>query len=275
MSAAPAPGSPYAKTYQFSEDWLTTEDRLPAWNRYLKPLAARPIHYLEVGIYEGRSMLWMLENVLRHPESTATGVDILITQRYLDNLALSGACAKVRTLKGRSQEVLHVLPKESFDLIYIDGSHLARDVMVDAALAFELLKPGGILMFDDYQWFPGWPDELRPHSAIDAFITLYRPELKVLHREYQLFVQKQAHPCTGKSRATPVGGYCYHWVSGKLFRQSDAREEPLTAGEKEIVEAIARSAPFGETDPAPPAALRARGDFQALNRRLNLVADRR
>ena len=38
----------------------------------------------------------------------------------------------------------------NFDLIYIDASHYAPDVLSDAVLAFKLLKPGGILIFDDY-----------------------------------------------------------------------------------------------------------------------------
>ncbi len=33
-------------------------------------------------------------------------------------------------------------------VIYVDGSHKARDVIADAVLAWALLRPGGILIFD-------------------------------------------------------------------------------------------------------------------------------
>jgi predicted O-methyltransferase YrrM len=39
--------------------------------------------------------------------------------------------------------------KEYFDLIYVDGSHHTDDVIVDAIKSFELLKIGGIIIFDD------------------------------------------------------------------------------------------------------------------------------
>ena len=32
--------------------------------------------------------------------------------------------------------------------MYIDGSHAARDVISDAVLAWALLRPGGVLIFD-------------------------------------------------------------------------------------------------------------------------------
>ena len=38
---------------------------------------------------------------------------------------------------------------QKYDIIYIDGSHEARDVLEDAVLAYRLLKIGGLLIFDD------------------------------------------------------------------------------------------------------------------------------
>ena len=37
----------------------------------------------------------------------------------------------------------------SFDLIYVDGSHLFEDAFLDAYFAVRLLRPGGIVLFDD------------------------------------------------------------------------------------------------------------------------------
>lgn len=83
--------------------------------------------------------------------------------------------------KGRSDEMLAQLLVQGargyFDLVYIDGSHEAPDVLADAVLAFRLLRTGGVMIFDDYLWaeaLPGGVDPIRcPKPAIDAFLNLY------------------------------------------------------------------------------------------------------
>src|SRR3569833_1304297 len=48
------------------------------------------------------------------------------------------------------------LPDASLDLIYIDGSHHYVDVTRDCAVAREKIKPGGILIFNDYIIWSHW-----------------------------------------------------------------------------------------------------------------------
>ena len=73
----PEPTKHYLKKYEFSTDWFTNQNRIPLWEKMLRPFKGKPdIHYLEVGVYEGRSAIWMLENILTHPSSTLTGIDI-------------------------------------------------------------------------------------------------------------------------------------------------------------------------------------------------------
>jgi hypothetical protein len=38
-------------------------------------MAGRPVNFLELGSYEGRSTVWMLESLLTHPQSHITCVD--------------------------------------------------------------------------------------------------------------------------------------------------------------------------------------------------------
>jgi len=263
---------PQGKDYQFKfGDYFSTENRLDWWNEHLKPLASKPINYLEVGIYEGRSMLWMLDNVLKHPDSTATGIDVLIREHYMENLVRSGACERVTNLRGRSQDLLHTLPKGHFHVVYIDGSHLGQDVLVDAVLSFELLKVGGLMIFDDHKWYTDWASDIRPGVAIDSFVTMYRHQLELVHRGYQLVVRKREHPCAfNRYRYSPVGSYCYQWVTNELVKQSDRTAVTLLPGEKEIIEEIARSAPFGEINLVINDAMRSRPDFQSLNKRLGI-----
>ena len=84
---------------------------------------------------------------------------------------------------------------EYFDWIYVDGSHEAPDVLADAVLAFMLLRPGGLLVFDDYLW--AMPDApvadfyQLPKPAIDAFVNINQRKLDiVLAPLYQLYVRK-------------------------------------------------------------------------------------
>jgi hypothetical protein len=55
----------------------------------------------------------------------------------------------------------------------IDGCHWTANVLEDAVLAFPLLKPAGIMAFDDYLWDdPECNQEGRPKEAVDAFLAI-------------------------------------------------------------------------------------------------------
>lgn len=79
-----------------------------------------------------------------------------------------------------------------FDVIYIDGCHEPAAVLCDACQAWMLLKPGGVLIFDDYAWHlvSQRPARTSPKAAIDAFLETYSMQLIVLELDYQCIVQK-------------------------------------------------------------------------------------
>jgi predicted O-methyltransferase YrrM len=185
----------YRGAYEFSSDWFTSN--LPVWQRALAPYAGRRgLRYLEVGVFEGRSVLWMLENVLTDPGARATVIDPFegdLKGRFLANLRKSGQERKVTVIVGYSQIELRGQPLASYDIAYIDGSHSADDVLEDAVLTFRLLKPGGLLIFDDYAWRPG-SDRVKdwPGPGLDAFHTLYGRHFEVVHVGYQLILRRRS-----------------------------------------------------------------------------------
>jgi hypothetical protein len=77
-----------------------------------------------------------------------------------------------------------------YDLIYLDGSHFCDDVLIDAIKAFELLKFGGLLIFDDYLWRYYKSDIENPASAINLFLKLKFGCYKICLISYQLIIQK-------------------------------------------------------------------------------------
>ena len=157
------------------------------------------MEFLEIGCFEGRTTLWLLENVLTDPSSRITVIDTFegspefvsldippdFKDRFLGNVAAHRDRVKVQEAK--SQEILPTLTDE-FDFVFIDGSHKADDVWQDAILVWPLLKSGGVLVFDDYLWGDGSSDTPRP--AVDRFLVEYADELTIYRHDYHCAVVK-------------------------------------------------------------------------------------
>jgi hypothetical protein len=204
------PKSPYV----FTEGWflLTSSD----WEHHLKEFKGKPnVHALEIGTFEGFSAIWQLENILTDPTSTITCIDIFYDKAYENrfdkNIRATGIPNKVKKLKGSSEKMLRGLNLEQYDYIYIDGSHMPKWVLSDAVLSWDLLKKGGLMIFDDYKYIEEKPPQSRPtgidfldnyiwkirkretHSpkpAIDAFLEIFGPYLEVFSKKFQVVVKK-------------------------------------------------------------------------------------
>ncbi|MBI4549387.1 MAG: class I SAM-dependent methyltransferase [Candidatus Omnitrophica bacterium] len=223
------------KAYQFSTNWVS--DRTPVWQTVLGPFKGKPgLQYLEIGVFEGRSAIWMMENILTHPSARMTVVDLFpddLKDRFVRNLNLSGFQDRTRIVTGLSQAALRSLPFENYDIIYVDGSHKARDVLSDAVLSWPLLKKEGILIFDDYSLNRGrYPADHGPALAIDAFLSAYRDELQVISEGIQLVVKKIDNPCHDiQTGCSPVGHYLYFWDEGVLSDFSGGKFTALSRQE--------------------------------------------
>jgi predicted O-methyltransferase YrrM len=201
--------------YQFTSDWFSAHK--PIWNQLINQFG--PSRILEIGSYEGRSTCYLIEFCGKDRPvdiycvdswEGGAGYDPSVTmsdveQRFDSNIAIaarqSANPVNIFKLKKRSNLALAELLSEyrgpTFDLIYIDGSHEATDVMTDAVMAFPLLHVGGLLVFDDYLWQMGpteQKDTLRaPKLGIDAFVNLFARKLNIFQAPlYQLYTQKVA-----------------------------------------------------------------------------------
>lgn len=182
--------------YEFTSDWFT--NRLITWQDLVLPnLPNTQRRVLELGSYEGRSACWFLDNVIRAGTTDElVCVDhwpgTMIVNEVLFDKNTAGRATKIK------QDVKACLPvlaqqKQRFDIIYIDADHDARDTLYAGVLCWEMLNPGGIMIFDDYLWKPEdrFTGITPPGIGIDAFLNTYALELSILHKQYQVFVEKR------------------------------------------------------------------------------------
>lgn len=211
MSSASDPAS---ENYEFSCDWLSSN--IPVWQQITDHLKPRKI--LEVGAYEGGSTCWLITTCSAHHSIELHAVDTwdggeehqgldmsVIRKRFVRNVQLAQSRAGnpvtlVEHVMQSDDALLKILNEHgagSFDLIYIDGSHRAPDVIIDAILGFKLLRSQGVMIFDDYPWKTdagGTENPLNsPKMAIDAFTTLFAQQLDIVQRVplYQFIVKKR------------------------------------------------------------------------------------
>ena len=180
--------------YEFTQDW--TKANIHIWRDVLRPFIDVPAHFLEIGSFEGRSTTWFLDNILTHPEAHITCVETFggsiehaqldlseLEQRFDRNIARHAG--KITKAKGHSRFLLRQLPIGSFDFAYVDGSHEAPDVLMDAMLVWDLVKPGSMVMFDDYR---GGTPGVR--HAVNAFMDCMTGRYELVRQEYSVTLAK-------------------------------------------------------------------------------------
>jgi len=194
------------KNMSFQYNWFEISARDNFKKHLIKYKGLPELSFLEIGSFEGMATLWLLENILTHPTSKIICIDTFessnehkalninttnIESRFMDNIKQYRD--KVTILKGKSQEIIRTFPiSNNFDFVYIDGSHIAPDVLEDTILAFRLLKENGIIIFDDYEWRVGTDEIEMPKIAIDCFLNIFKKELNVLEKGYQVIIEKKS-----------------------------------------------------------------------------------
>jgi predicted O-methyltransferase YrrM len=179
---------------------------IPSWEPVMRELDGRGARLLEIGSFEGMSaafLLWRLpdaritciDTFAGGPSFAVRGADVSGLEATFDrNLRLVGD--RVRKLVGDSGHVLRELLEtgERFDLVFVDGSDLALDVLVDACLSWQLLAPGGFMIFDNYRWRSPLGEDrlLQPAPAIDAFLDLVSDHCELVRKEKQAIVRRLA-----------------------------------------------------------------------------------
>jgi len=165
-------------TPQFTRQWFHKQGLQP-WSDHLLP-RGKISRYLEIGVWEGASIHWAVENLLL-PDGMAIGLDNWATHagyknaapRNVDHYKTRLAAAKKMAfsnlspwMSGNPGPVVELVETDSFsglvqffhkgsewvgttDIAYVDGNHYADYALTDMMLCWRLLRTGGVLVVDD------------------------------------------------------------------------------------------------------------------------------
>lgn len=183
---------------EFTSDWFSYH--IPRWQIWLSRFVGQPnLNFMEIGCYEGRSTIWLLENVLTDSSSKITCLDWFWDQKYhekngraIEEVFYSNTkdyVDKITIRCGKSLDSLLKMQKEKYDFIYIDGSHEQTDLLTDIMLSFRILNSHGIMVMDDY-FYKAQGMEESPDVAIDAFLNVYKNKYKLIYMGCQVAIEK-------------------------------------------------------------------------------------
>ena len=199
---------------KYTVDWFS--NNIPVWNSVFQKyglIGTHFLNFLEIGCFEGRATNYLLENVLTGNDCKIHVVDTFggstnetgmnWDDSYEFNSLYDTFCHNISNHKDRviihRGESRNVLKKDfkdnTFDFVYIDGSHTAPDVLEDAILMHPLLKVGGLVIFDDFGWKD--PNNLdptnSPEMAVNFFYGAYRLKYDIVFQGYQVGLVKKAN----------------------------------------------------------------------------------
>ena len=157
--------------FEFSRKWFRSRNQ-STFSTFLPPQFPpdKPYNMIHIGVFEGADLIWLFQNLLCHEDSRVLAIDPWAATRKLSQEKMDVVYARARrnlkpwhgklTLaRGLSQDVLSMMTDAivrgkniatgEWDLIVIDGDHVADAVYEDAVSALKLCRPGGWLLFDD------------------------------------------------------------------------------------------------------------------------------
>ena len=196
-------------------------ERVKDWRRHIVPYRQEltgQMRLLEIGVYEGGSASWWLDNVLTGPSDRYVGIDpwsikCASPKAFPDTDESRSRMQKIEDVarkrrepygdkvtraKACSQDVFRpdskyrsLCPFRDFHVVYIDGSHKPRDVVTDSVYVWPRVVPGGFVIWDDYRRTEV-PRRIQVHRSIAPFLEIVRDQCDVLWDNNQLGVRKHA-----------------------------------------------------------------------------------
>jgi hypothetical protein len=170
---------------------------------------AKPAIAIDVGVWKGQSVARLSEAMRRvRPDSVLLAIDTFLGSpghwdrtrpdrisdslglvhgwpslywQFLSNMVHTGHAERVVPLPQTSDNAAILVAKLRLrpDLVHIDAAHEYEPVKRDIEIYWKLLRPGGIMVGDDYPW-PG------VKQAADEFAAANKLELEVINPKWIL-----------------------------------------------------------------------------------------
>lgn len=207
----------YPKHFKLpNEESFFFRGHIPLWEEKLSMLKDKPNVCMEIGALYGGASVYILENFCKMEGSHLHIVDLNLNEYMKHN---TDPYENVTIHLGKSEDTLRNFThegktKEFLDFVYIDGNHMSKHVLEDAVNAFYLLKPGGIMVFDDYGLCREHPPHHRPEVGIDAFIYAYQAYLEELNMGWHVMLRRNEYDM--EPRAKEENYYDGKGIIGKI-----------------------------------------------------------
>jgi predicted O-methyltransferase YrrM len=127
-------------------------------------------HILEVGTYTGYSSLVMALNLPEDGKIITCDIDPNSTKIAQQFWLAAGVEDRIEQRMGPALETLATLPLNHFDLIFIDADKRQYENYYEAA--YQLLRPGGIILIDNVFWEGDVADESKQEPQVQAIRAL-------------------------------------------------------------------------------------------------------
>jgi hypothetical protein len=161
------------------------------------------IRGLEIGVFQGKTTCWLLDNIFTHPTSTLDAVDTFEgSERSSENSSSSSTMLlylydtfifntqeygiRIKTHRMKSAIFLRSIPLDErfqYDFIYIDGDHRSTVIFTDMVLSWPLLKIDGVMILNNY-------GDTSAIVSIDNFGKVFVGCFETLYVDYQLAIKK-------------------------------------------------------------------------------------
>lgn len=163
-------------------DW-NSEDECGAFLASLIKMS-KYMTVLEIGVFEGETTQHLIKALPKGGQYVGIDINDYRTDKTTALMAEGGK--SIEFILGNSLSELDKLPKNHFDLIFVDGDHSFGHVLQEFKLVEKLVSRGGVIAYHDTIHLDG-PRKLVEYAAYYKYntITLNTTEgrgLSILHR---------------------------------------------------------------------------------------------
>lgn len=175
--------------YFFTNRWFADSEIKQNFPSLVSMLGSHnQLNLLEIGSFEGASSFYFADHLLLNPESRLTCVDPfdlgdkttpLTTSTefiFLNNLEKCKHKHQIHVKKMMS-DAFFASNQDTFDFIYLDGSHELHAIRNDFHNSLKVLKPNGILWMDDYG-----AKHLGINVCVDELYEENKAHLRILYK---------------------------------------------------------------------------------------------